>query len=112
MQERIQREALDVRTCLTQIRDQLTPVPFPFDHATVGINAGDYLIESLPEITDYGNLLEAASGALPRYSELTHRVAAELCRVAATVEESFGFPPLPLPPEPEPDSSGDSEGDA
>jgi Zn-dependent protease with chaperone function len=111
MQERIQREALDVRTCLTQIRDQLTPVPFPFDHATVGINSGDYLVESLPEITDYGNLLEAASGALPRYSELTHRVAAELCRVAEAIEESFGFPPLPLPPEPEPDNSGDSEDD-
>jgi len=99
MHERIEREALVIRTCLAQIHDELATIAFPFDHATAGINAGDYVVPTIPEATDYGNLLEAASESLPRYGELANRVAAELCRMAETIEEALGFPPLPAPPE-------------
>ncbi len=111
IQARIDREALALRTCLAQIRDHLEPLDFPFEHAEQSMKIGSYIVPALPEATDYGNLLEAASNSLPRYGELSNRIAAELCRVAETVEATLGFPPLPQPPPPpeQPDEAEDDD---
>lgn len=98
LQIRVQQEALALRTSLAQIRDHLGPLAFPFEHAEQAMTIGNYVVPNLPDTTDYENLMEAASTALPRYTELSHRVAAELCRAAEAVEETLGFPPLPQPP--------------
>jgi hypothetical protein len=106
LQGRVERESLAIRTALAQIRDHLAPLAYPFEHAEKEMTIGNYIVPGIPDATDYGNLLEAASDALPRYGELSLRIAGELCRIAEAVETTLGFPPLPLPP---PSASAEDE---
>lgn len=86
-----------VRESLAYLRDQLTHVPYPFEHAIAGISVGASLMDKIPEENDPFLVHNVAMEAIDRHVTTTARLLADVAEVAEKVEAHLGLPVDELP---------------
>lgn len=95
----IVRETKDVFERLAQLRQSLSMVMYPFDHAKGKMTMAEYALEEMPDRENPFHIYEAAEQFGMAMSAFYPRLAGRLAIMAERVETLLGLPPLPEPPE-------------
>jgi Zn-dependent protease with chaperone function len=84
------------------IRQELSLMPYPLDHAKGNISMGDYVLSDLPHQDDLGGIHDAGRAFLETMPGLYARLMGRLVLMAEKAESILGLKPLPPPPDKEP----------
>ncbi|MDB5296392.1 MAG: heat shock protein HtpX [Phycisphaerales bacterium] len=82
---------------LTELRQALASVPYPFAHGTAGVTVGTTLVGQVPAADDPVDVQGCAAAAVEQYYELTFRAVSVLAEWAERAELAVGLSPLPEP---------------
>jgi hypothetical protein len=97
----IRRMQKRVRDDLKALREQLSQVEYPFEHARAGISVAHYAIEQVPPMDDVGETYGLADTAIDNLRTLYSRLMGQIAFTADKLEAALGLSPLTLPPPPE-----------
>lgn len=97
--DRVVQLARDVHPKLTQVREVLTAIPYPFEHTEGAKSLGIQLIPGVPSRDEVGDLLSVTEVAVDAIGGAQHRILSELCGIAEQVEKAIKLAPLPEPSE-------------
>lgn len=65
---------------------------YPFDHAKGPLKVSSYLVKSLPQSGEIGEIYEAGDNLVDNIQSLYFRALTRLCQAAEAVETSLGYP--------------------
>lgn len=86
-----------VYAALADLRQPLSTVMYPYDHARGAMTVNIYLLRDMPVPNDLGALFSAAEQVLEKYVSLYLRLLGSLALIAEKVETAFGLPQLAEP---------------
>ncbi|MCI0356914.1 MAG: M48 family metalloprotease [Planctomycetaceae bacterium] len=96
------REIIDcsrrVREELSALRGLFAHTEYPFDHAGGQVTVSQFLLKSIPQPDEVGEIFHAADQLLGNLMSLGARAQSRLCTIAEAVEAALGYQPLPAPP--------------
>lgn len=88
----IVQKASRVVTAMQSLRERLSGVPYPFEHAESGISIARYAVPKLPAANDLSEVYSTAGQALENTLTLYVRVMAGLARIVEQTESAMGLP--------------------
>ena len=80
---------------LREIRRELGNQPYPLDHADEDMTMRKYVIPTLPDKENLGEIMECTGSVLSQLGTVQQRLFARLALAAEKVEAIFGMEPLP-----------------
>jgi Zn-dependent protease with chaperone function len=86
---------------LSEVKDRLQELEYPFDHVNDEITVGNYLIAELPAKDELGSIDGVMTYACDEGLKISLRIVSRLCAIAETVETALGLPLGEMPPEDE-----------
>jgi len=95
--EEVQQRMQTVYRRLREISRDLGDHPYPLDHADPDMTMRKYVIPTLPDEEDLGELLESTNSVLDQLVTVQYRLFGRLALAAEKVEALFGMDPLPEP---------------
>ncbi len=105
----VKAQMADLYGHISDLRESVESLKYPFDHARSDITLAEYLLKELPDEEEPIQILEAADAIGGALTQLQIRVLGRLCQIAEHVEDIIGFSRLDDPPEPEDDDDDDDE---
>lgn len=85
----------DSHEILGELHQRFISVMYPFEHAAGEVSLTVYLMNKLPDVSDWRGMYYTIQELLDRFFDLYGRILSRLVIMAERVETVIGLPPLP-----------------